>query len=318
MLTLKQQNQQNLPADYLAVRGQVMVLYYKFLEAGQLDFAEQVCRKLLAVANDWRVRDHLLELLHKQGRQLEALHEFEVVARQLPLSPLFDAIYPVSMKAVNACPMPMERRWRFASLLEMLQATDGLPGDTVECGCYRGLSSHLICSLIRELHPGFDGRGHHIIDSFQGLSQPGKEDQVLDSFPDAARIRKMSKAGSFSASYADVLHNLADFPGIHYCPGWVPEVLPQVDVTECRFVHLDLDLYEPTLAALHWFWPKLVSGGCLVCDDYNWPGGRRAVDEFCAAQGIEPTITEYGQAVLAARPAHSRINEQITLARDTF
>jgi hypothetical protein len=27
------------------------------------------------------------------------------------------------------------------------------------------------------------------------------------------------------------------------------------------FVHLDLDLYDSTLAALEWFWPRLEKGG---------------------------------------------------------
>jgi hypothetical protein len=44
-----------------------------------------------------------------------------------------------------------------------------------------------------------------------------------------------------------------------------------------------VDLYKPTLQSLEFFWPKLVAGGVVVCDDYGFttcPGARRAMDEF--------------------------------------
>ena len=46
-----------------------------------------------------------------------------------------------------------------------------VPGDTAECGSFRGASSHIICRKISG-----SGKKHHIFDSFQGLSSPGKDD----------------------------------------------------------------------------------------------------------------------------------------------
>ena len=40
------------------------------------------------------------------------------------------------------------------------------------------------------------------------------------------------------------------------------------------------------------------SGAVVVCDDYNWPGERKAVDVFCARQGLKVATTSHGQAVL--------------------
>ena len=46
-------------------------------------------------------------------------------------------------------------------------------------------------------------------------------------------------------------------------------------------LHLDMDVYEPTRAALELLWDRLVKGGIVVVDDYNAVGGAtRAVDEF--------------------------------------
>jgi len=49
------------------------------------------------------------------------------------------------------------------------------------------------------------------------------------------------------------------------------------------FVHIDVDLYQPTLAALEYFYPRLAAGGIIVCDDYgslSFPGAYKAVEEF--------------------------------------
>ena len=48
------------------------------------------------------------------------------------------------------------------------------------------------------------------------------------------------------------------------------------------FVHLDADLYQPTLAALRYFYPRMVAGGVIIIHDYNhnWDGARKAVNEF--------------------------------------
>src|SRR5688572_31529904 len=47
----------------------------------------------------------------------------------------------------------------------------------------------------------------------------------------------------------------------------------------------DVDVYQPTRDSLEYFYPRLVTGGILVCDDYGWPGARKAVDDFRPACG---------------------------------
>ena len=47
-------------------------------------------------------------------------------------------------------------------------------------------------------------------------------------------------------------------------------------------MHLDADLYKPTLAGLEYFYPRLAKGGVILIHDFNhnWDGVRKAVDEF--------------------------------------
>lgn len=52
-------------------------------------------------------------------------------------------------------------------------------------------------------------------------------------------------------------------------------------------LHLDMDVYEPTRAALEKLWDRMVKGGVVVIDDYNAVGGAtRAVDEFLESKSI--------------------------------
>lgn len=51
---------------------------------------------------------------------------------------------------------------------------------------------------------------------------------------------------------------------------------------------LDVDLYKPTLAGLHYFYERLSQGGYIFVHDYNnrrYRGVRSAVDEFSKATG---------------------------------
>ncbi len=95
---------------------------------------------------------------------------------------------------------------------------------------------------------------------------------------------------------------LAPFPGIAYFPGWIPEAFAPDNPNRYRFVHVDVDLYQPTLDSFEYFWPRLVPGGTMVCDDYNWPGAKRAVETFCARVGVEFGTSPFNQAWFS-RPA---------------
>ena len=53
--------------------------------------------------------------------------------------------------------------------------------------------------------------------------------------------------------------------------------------TRFRLVHLDVDIRSSNLAALEFFYPRLLPGGQIVLHDYNAPsvpGTKIAVDEF--------------------------------------
>ncbi|MNZ64057.1 hypothetical protein D3C78_822190 [compost metagenome] len=62
----------------------------------------------------------------------------------------------------------------------------------------------------------------------------------------------------------------------------VPAYLEREPQTVVSLLHLDLDLYEPTMVCLENFLPRMPKGAVIVFDELNnrtWPGETRAVLE---------------------------------------
>ena len=62
----------------------------------------------------------------------------------------------------------------------------------------------------------------------------------------------------------------------------IPQYLDENPHTVVSLLHLDFDIYEPTMAALDHFVPRMPKGAVIVFDELNhpaWPGETRAVAE---------------------------------------
>lgn len=159
---------------------------------------------------------------------------------------------------------------RTYAVREFVRALKSVPGDTAEVGVYRGKTSYFICQA--------RGRDtHHVFDSFEGLSDPQAEDtpQVESAFH--------WKRGDLTAQESVIRKNLAEFSNVEYYRGWVPERFSEVADRRFAFVHIDVDLYQPTLDTLQFFYPRLEPQGMIICDDYGFtscPGAYRAMQEY--------------------------------------
>ena len=161
---------------------------------------------------------------------------------------------------------------RRLALQQLLRLTFAIPGDTAECGVYKGCGSHIILQANRQsLLP----RVHHLFDSFEGLSNPSEKDGSYWSSHDLSIGEQVVKA------------NLAEFDGLELHKGWIPDRFGDVQNQMFSFVHVDVDLYQPTLDSISFFYEKLSVGGIFVCDDYGFltcPGATLAMNEFLQAR----------------------------------
>lgn len=171
--------------------------------------------------------------------------------------------------------MNTDRRW---NLLQFLQSVNHIPGDTAECGSYRGASSFLTCAANRRAQTK---RLHHIFDSFEGLSEPSEQDgthwkkNALNATEDELRAHLRQFAQEYSVY-----------------KGWIPDRFHEVADLSFAFVHIDVDLFQPTLDSVRFFYPRINAGGILICDDYGFstcPGATKAIDTFMSDKP-EPII----------------------------
>jgi len=174
------------------------------------------------------------------------------------------------------------------ALKELLKLTVPLTGDLAECGVYRGASAFLMAKGIA--HAG-GGKKLHLFDSFAGLSQP--QTDVDGSY---------WKTGALACGLEEVAANLQHYSDrLVFHPGWIPHKFKDVSEKQFCFLHVDVDLYEPTRATLDFFGPRMVPGALIICDDYGFetcPGARKAMDEFAAACKRTVVHLPTGQGVI--------------------
>lgn len=155
------------------------------------------------------------------------------------------------------------------TLAQLLRLVSHVPGDTAECGVYRGASSRLILMANRASEAS---KTHHLFDSFEGLSRPAGVDGEHWS------------GGDLRCGIGEVRNNLREFDAdLEFHPGWIPGRFDDVADRRFSFVHIDVDLRDPTRDSLEFFYPRMSEGGIIVCDDYGsavCPGATEACDRF--------------------------------------
>lgn len=160
-------------------------------------------------------------------------------------------------------------------LIELAKSVANLKGSTAECGVARGTGSALICETLKDTYE--DGDFHFSFDSFAGVSEPTELDKTAEGKCNWYK-------GKLSHDYDAVQQRLSVFPFCRVVAGWIPECFDgMVDGQDFRFIHIDVDLYEPTRASLEVLYPRLVPGGVIVFDDHgfrNCPGARKAAEDF--------------------------------------
>jgi O-methyltransferase len=152
---------------------------------------------------------------------------------------------------------------------QLLRLTDQVPGDTAECGVYLGASSYLICSFVaRSALP----KDHHLFDSFEGLSAPAPQDGSSHW-----------QANDLQVDFGETARRLSKFQNAHFHKGWIPDRFNEVADCRFSFLHIDVDLYEPTRDSIAFFYPRMNTGAVIICDDYRTatcPGATKAIDEY--------------------------------------
>jgi O-methyltransferase len=146
--------------------------------------------------------------------------------------------------------------------------SDGVPGCFAELGVYKGESARILHFMDPE-------RKFHLFDTFKGMP-------MVDLLPERGEAAIYTPDRFADTDLAEVLLRISDNGNIFIYPGYFPETAANVQYEKFALVNIDVDLYNPTRAALDFFYPRLSPGGVIMVHDHNykWEGIKKAINEF--------------------------------------
>lgn len=163
----------------------------------------------------------------------------------------------------------------------------GVPGDLVETGVWRG-GATIFMRAILKAHNVTDRRVW-VADSFEGLPPPNPEKYPRDGGD------QLHTAHQLRVSLEEVQANFCRYGlldgQVRFLKGWFRETLPNAPIDRVAVMRLDGDMYESTMDALTYLYPKLSPGGYVIIDDHGAiPACRAAVEDFRKAHRVRETI----------------------------
>lgn len=223
------------------------------------------------------------------------------------LAPILKKITPFVMPPVST-----DALVDVANLLRVIVA-EGIPGDFVECGAWRGGTAFLMAELLKQI--GVQDRKVWLFDSFEGM--PPVEE--IDGRAAKVEVNDPASYLSPEKSRAPIeeVRRAANDLGIgsytEFVKGWFAETLPGTRhrVGPIALLHIDCDWYSSCRCCLDNLYDQVVDGGFVVLDDYyHYDGCTIAVHEFLAERRVPYRIesVEAGGYYYSARLRKGQTN----------
>jgi hypothetical protein len=187
--------------------------------------------------------------------------------------------------------------WRVHVGLWAARLGSRLQGDFVECGVNRGFLSSAIMEFLD--WNGLD-RDFYLIDTFAGLDERLVSDLEREAGALQRNVEKL-QSGFYIRGIDEVRANFAQWPRARLIEGRIPDVLEHVVPGQVAYLHLDMNCAAPEVAALDYFWDKLVAGAPVLLDDYAYLGytaQRIAMDDFARGRGVTVCSLPTGQGLI--------------------
>ena len=158
--------------------------------------------------------------------------------------------------------------FRCYEIWQLVVESGKLSGDCLEVGTWRGGTGALIATQAARL----SRCETFLCDTFKGVVKTGSEDPIY-------------VGGEHADTSVSIVQALLDRTGAkaHILEGIFPEETGHLaSDRQFRFCHIDVDVYQGAKDISQWVWPRLVSGGIVVYDDYG----------FLATGGVKEWVNE--------------------------
>ena len=168
---------------------------------------------------------------------------------------------------------------------ELYKSIVNLPGQIVECGVFKGASLIRFCTFRDMLESaysrkviGFDAfgkfpvqedvRDQAFVDQFEGTAGEGIS---MNELHDVFAYKRFE---NYELIQGDVSNTIPDYLENH------PEL-------KIAFLHIDVDVYKPSMEILKHLYERVVRGGLIIFDDYATIAGETlAVDEYFSGHDV--------------------------------
>ncbi|EAL9887180.1 putative O-methyltransferase [Campylobacter jejuni subsp. jejuni 2008-894] len=173
--------------------------------------------------------------------------------------------------------VPFNSRLNFIKTLSMQFQEKDIKGAVAEFGVWRGETA-------RYINEYFKDDIFYLLDTFEGFNEKDIKKET--------GLAKQANTNDFSDTSLEFVKNLMPYlTQCRFIKGYFPESAIQISKDEkFKFVNIDVDLYQPILEGLKYFYPKLVKNGVILVHDYFHPyytGTKQAVDEFCKEMKLQ-------------------------------
>jgi O-methyltransferase len=166
---------------------------------------------------------------------------------------------------------------------------DGVPGDLLEAGVWRGGAAIYMRALLFAL--GDETRTVWVADSFAGLPQPDSTNFAQDATMDLSEYKELA------VSLEEVRSNFERYgmldERVRFLKGWFKDTLAAAPIDRLAVLRLDGDYYESTIQGLEALYDKVSPYGFVIIDDYfTFEQCKQAVDDFRVANSIHEEIVQ--------------------------
>jgi hypothetical protein len=172
-----------------------------------------------------------------------------------------------------------------------------LKGDFVECGVNHGFLSSAIMEFLDwdSLNKTF-----FLLDTFEGLDQRyvSSEDQMNGALQ---KNESLLESGFYVRGVESVKANFSEWRNIKIVKGSIPETLTQVETRNIAYLHIDMNCSPPEVAAIDFFWDRLLLGAIVLLDDYayqSFESQKHAMDTFAHTKKVMIASLPTGQGLL--------------------
>ena len=164
---------------------------------------------------------------------------------------------------------------------------EGVPGDLIETGVWRGGSTILMKAILKAY--GDTTRTVWVADSFEGLPRPDADLYPADAKDELYTFQELA------VSMEEVVENFRRFgvldENVKFLKGWFKNTLQSAPIEQLAMMRLDGDMYESTMDALVALYPRLSPGGFVIVDDYGCiKACEQAVHDYRKRYNIQDEI----------------------------